>query len=56
MLFCLTLVNFNLKSISFCKLFCRKSCGFNFFAIPLQTLSRTNETLSKTSFDWMKKA
>lgn len=56
MLFCLTSVNFSLKSISFCKLFCRKSCEFNFFAIPLQTLSRTNETSSKTSYGCVKKA
>lgn len=53
---CLILVNLKSKSIYFCKLFCRKSCGFNFFAISLQTLSRNNETSSKTGYDWIKKA
>ena len=53
---CLILVNLKSKSIYFCKLFCRKSCGFKIFAIPLQTLSRTNETLSKTSYGCVKKA
>lgn len=56
MLSCLILVNLKPKSIYFCKLFCRKSCGFKIFAISLQTLSRTNETSSKTGYDWMKKA
>ena len=53
---CLILVNLKPKSIYFCKLFCRKSCGFEIFAIPLQTLSRNNETSSKTGYDLMKKA
>lgn len=53
---CLILVNLKPKSIYFCKLFCRKSCGFKIFAIPLQTLSRTNETLSKASYGCVKKA
>lgn len=53
---CLILVNLKPKSIYFCKLFCRKSCGFKIFAIPLQKLSRTNETLSKTSYGCVKKA
>ena len=51
----LILVNLKPKSIYFCELFCRKSCEFNFFAIPLQTLSRTNETSSKTSYGCVKK-
>lgn len=52
----LILVNLKPKSIYFCKLFCRKSCEFKIFAIPLQTLLRNNETSSKTGYDWMKKA
>ena len=56
MCFRLDFSQFKTKKCKFLQTFCRNSCRINFFAIPLQTLSRTNETSSKTSCGCVKKA